>query len=140
MNKIIVIRHGAYDGKTGSLNDASRQQVIALAEKIKGISGDGSCLILSSPAKRAEETAAVIAERFGTCFQQCAQLSGEAHFDQIAGLVKESQSLAETIIVVTHGGQAIFLTSIFVSDFPEHFNCGQAYLIDLEAKTDRFIS
>jgi len=104
--QILLVRHGAYDEKTGQLNIIGKDQIACLAKKIACILDGDEATILSSPAIRANETAQIIAKFLGTSFTTHDELiSGSGYkFDLAAlyDLVKSIMGKTKTIILVTH--------------------------------------
>lgn len=147
MKRIIVVRHGSYDERSDRLNSHGREQINSLAQIVKEMTDLGSIMILSSTITRAAETAEIIADALSVDLQKLSELSDVSHFSESVKAVCDSATAAETIIAVTHNGQAIFLSvsllaksGITMDILPESFRYGEAYLIDFETRTAGFIN
>lgn len=79
--------------------------------------GEDSCLIISSTAPRAKQSAAVIAEKLCQSFEQTDDLWTCERFSyrptKIMDLVQQKESSADCLILVSH--------LELVKDFPNHF-------------------
>ncbi|MDB5169412.1 MAG: hypothetical protein JWO41_768 [Candidatus Saccharibacteria bacterium] len=64
-HEIFLVRHGAYDYGTGSLNDKGREQSRAALRELVALGAGSLALLLSSDAPRAIETSRIIAEGTG---------------------------------------------------------------------------
>jgi len=153
METLILIRHGNYDDTeddNGPLTEAGREKIVRLVDKLKPLAGGRRLLILSSPSKRAQESAEILAAAFGISFEKHKVLwSDESHFEDMPAaleLVRRRQAEADILILVTHRE--------YIADFPPYFfeqefgikiswhiiGKGEAWVIDCERRTLLHIS
>ena len=67
MNHLFVVRHGYYgdDGPDRGLTPSGQKKIQRLAERMKEIYAGSDIAIVSSPLRRADESAQIIADTFG---------------------------------------------------------------------------
>ncbi len=105
LTQVIAVRHGAYSDQTGDLNELGRNQVHKLANTLRRrIKEKEAVEVFSSPAQRAQISAAIIARAFEVNHVVCDALSSDEYED---GSVMMNALLAKrkgstVIIAVTH--------------------------------------
>lgn len=107
MKTFICGRHGDYTASTTSLTIRGQRAVAELAEDIaKLIGADAKPKVLSSTAKRAKETAAIVAEKFGVEVEEHEALFTDDHngskVDESVNLIQRAGEEAEVVICITH--------------------------------------
>lgn len=110
--KLILVRHGAYRGSDSNpdLSTEGKMQARRLAEIIKSEVGLEECVIWSSPANRAFETARVIAQQLGipqSNIEQHEKLWSDDRYSHdfawlSAKLDAHSSHSSNTVIIVSH--------------------------------------
>lgn len=105
MKRLIVVRHGDF-GNNFQLTTDGRKQIAALAKRLKPIVGKGTVQIITSPAERAKESAAILARALKTEFELAKALYWEGprsgSINQAVDALLLQRKRVETIIVVTH--------------------------------------
>lgn len=122
MNKVILVRHAAYQNHQENdpgISDGGRQQADRLAQRIKRLIGDSIPVIWSSPAQRARDTAQIVDGILGYNLVDFKPLlwSDFQHPHNFEWLETEINSLRETdqetwIIIITH--------LEYVQEFPQY--------------------
>ena len=104
MKTLIVARHGSY--ADNRLTWGGREEAKRLSEALAKMLGEAKPLIITSDARRARETAEVIAEKFATEIQTYPELNldsfGGKEVDNAVALVIEKGAEYDYAIVVTH--------------------------------------
>jgi len=144
MKYLILVRHGEYD-RAYHLSSNGREQVVALAEKLKSFVNGSSVIIFTSIADRARESADILCSFFGVDYEKHEILWSEndhpANFLGTLNLVRSNKDRADILILVTH--------IEYVEDFPSYFTenelgtklrstsvgKGEALVIDCQQKT-----
>ncbi len=150
MKKIILVRHGYYNRGDGSLDKIGQLQIRAIGESIKSKLNEGeSVQIMSSTARRAEQSAEILTEILGVNFERQPRLwTGSdkprnitTSCEMVGDLIMDSK--ADILILVLHLEYSDWLPR-FIQDhiisggskFPsKETEKGQAWLIDCKAKT-----
>ena len=105
MKKLIIIRHGDYDDKTGLLNNNGARKIRTVAE-VLGMYLEGNTRVLSSTAPRAVQSAGIICDELDLTYEQHDVLwVDHAHpenFQGVFDLVQAASPHVDTIILVTH--------------------------------------
>jgi len=143
MEKLILVRHGNYNGSV--ISDSGRQQMEILARKLQLELQDKRVLIISSTALRAIGSAEVFSNVLGISFEQDEKLwSDNDHWrdhSQLLELIRARQEDADVIILVTH--------LEYTEEFPAYYGKeelkvnwnqreiekGEAWIIDCIKKT-----
>jgi phosphohistidine phosphatase SixA len=146
---LVIVRHGEYNPDTGSISGYGTDQIRKLSIKLQPLikSVKGSTIILTSPADRARQSAAIIGQVLEiTPKEEKILWSDNQHEYDLCGLYKIISALQdEVIIIVTH--------LEYAEDFPRHFmkkkagiisdifqvEKGQAVVIDLRTNTIELI-
>lgn len=149
MKKVIIARHGQYDGNSGLLDLVGCDQVRNLGQAMKDFTtGDGTAII-SSTAPRAIQSSEILSEIFGIPDRHekflwsgpdCPYLRTHPNLDEAVHVIKSSW--ADVLILVTHQEYCenlprhlSFRLKWKESDFPcEPISTGHAWVFDLETK------
>lgn len=143
MDKLIIIRHGDYDGV--NLSDFGKRQMAELGNRLMPqINGD--VLILSSTAPRARESAEILGKAFNVSIEDHEILwSDRSHYEdfpKVLELVRSKKEEVDVLILVTHleyvyGFPGHFgQTELEISTFPyREIGKGTAWVIHCEGKT-----
>ncbi|MCX6812263.1 MAG: histidine phosphatase family protein [Candidatus Berkelbacteria bacterium] len=151
MKKLVIVRHGDYCYSDGEnvLSHAGEDQIRELIEKLVAenviINSGGELVILSSTARRAVDSAKIIAEALGVrCNFNEILWSESFRIENLPGaleLVRQLES-ADTVIMVTHYKYTKYFPQYFgqeylgVNSFPMSVaGKGRAWVIDCETKT-----
>jgi phosphohistidine phosphatase SixA len=147
MRILIIVRHGSY-GADRRLNDKGRQEIQTLAEAIKSRSlCIGRVHIISSPSKRAVESADLMKSVLSTecAIAQHELLFGyavaEVHGTLLLRIIEQAAEGYDTLIVVTHKEVGDDFPTFFCKhlaiDSPRVFGIakGHGIAINCEAKT-----
>jgi phosphohistidine phosphatase SixA len=116
METLILVRHGHdIDDRISALGTG---EMNALCDRLAHtVQSGGSVLILSSVTQRAQDSADVLAKRFGAPVETFEVLWSEnAHPENMAGalaLIREHERRADILMVVTHHE--------YVKDFPAYY-------------------
>lgn len=149
MKKLIIVRHGDYDKKTGELTDAGKWSIEKLAGKLSAhISGPLS--IITSPAKRARDSASIIAQiNVANSMEQDELLFSDPDVSENCGalynLLNRRQNEADTFLIVTHYEYLKYFPGYFgkkllsVKFETSIVRRGEALVIDCERKTSEHI-
>lgn len=141
MKRLILVRHGDYSG--GALTDYGRKQMQELAPVLAN-SVVGNMLLVSSPIRRAKESATILAEYFRVPIDEHEVWEAGGHSSDNDGafqFIADVDANIDTLVVVTH--------LPFLESFPTYFgkrsldvslpsggaDKGQAQVIDCEMKT-----
>lgn len=146
MKKLIVFRHGAYDEKTGRLDEDGREWLVRVAERVKPHL-EGRVRILSSTAPRAVDSAEVLAAQLGLegVEQHLVLWSDNEHRMNLPGvgtLVFQCSFDVEVLILVTHLEYAESFPTYFAEEMlhsdiePYQVSYGCARVIDCEERTE----
>ncbi|MEE8131440.1 MAG: histidine phosphatase family protein [Candidatus Paceibacterota bacterium] len=133
MIKILLVRHGQdEDNADGILNGhrdmnltkLGREQALIVAEKLKD---DDIEIILSSPLKRAQETANIIADKLDITKIQVEELLKERDFGILTGkLFTDIPKLAKKILPIDNVNYFIEVEG--AEDFPALYKRAQSFL------------
>ena len=117
LKEIVLIRHGEYDQETGALYPVGRTKIYKQARDLKQRYSESKISILSSPAKRAWQTADIISDIIGetnveiVTWLHCPRNFLEQHHVTLAlRAIKENGDNYDVLIFTTH--------SEFVESFP----------------------
>ncbi len=104
MKKLIIIRHGDYSGN--NLTSNGQRQIENLATKLKKFINNDSVTIITSPVRRAYESAEILSSFFKTepepnhilwpsfgCLKDC---------EKALSLIRSNKEKRDVLIVVTH--------------------------------------
>lgn len=140
MEKLIIVRHGDYDG--GGLTELGQSQIVALAEKLKSVVNGGSVRVLSSSALRALKSAEIISVTLGLQFEVRGVLySPPFDYEGVLRLITESIDKYTTLLLVGHLECAECLPWYFGSKLlgkaleSSKIKKGQALVIDCVSKS-----
>ncbi len=109
LRKLIVVRHGLYDETTGSLTEKGQRQIAELARVLSGhLNGQRAC-ILSSSAKRAKQTSAILSTCLGglesgefECLYSGGGALDEDDANEALGLIADKSENYDVVILSTH--------------------------------------
>lgn len=138
MKRLIIVRHGRYEN--GHLNEKGIEQIRTLSTRIKELVGGANVIVLSSPIRRAKESAQIIAgevqgevvEHDEFSYHNC----DEEDVIQACEIVYEVAEKYENVVVVSHKencGSIIeyFSKTNLSKTFPRILvNQGDAWVID----------
>ena len=117
MRRLIIVRHGRYR-TDGSLSLFGRESIRELVCRLESLVDEGPILVLSSSAKRAYESANILAEALEADFESSDVLWSEqyrpARPDTVLSMILSRADDYETVIVVTH--------LEYVQTLPTHFS------------------
>ena len=117
MNHLFVVRHGYYgdDGPDRGLTPSGQKKIQRLAERMKEIYAGSDIAIVSSPLRRADESAQIIADTFGlTGLERDYALKNEGEYlserevNTIHNIV-ELRKIHEAVALVGHMPTATYL-------------------------------
>lgn len=134
MKKLIIVRHGRF-GTDDSLSEEGRLQTESLATIIKKRINGSDVLLLSSPIKRALESAEII----GTALQVGPKiLNALRHANEMestADQIKRLLSRHEIVIVVAHEPHSVALPPFFTKEKKDFdpLSFSEAYVIDCDS-------
>jgi len=145
MKKIIIARHGDYDDFGDMrLNARGQYQMSELAKQLQPILGDSNVIILASTAKRASMSGDVMADELDCPIEFHEELVSGGGIpcknEEVLKII-QSYDQFDIVILVTHmeysGGLPPFIGEQLcgVEFNPFATNKGEAWVIDLEAKT-----
>ncbi|MFC1615102.1 hypothetical protein ACFL22_00925 [Patescibacteria group bacterium] len=143
MKKLIVVRHGAYDTGTMNLNGEGHQQISDLVPKICDTIADGTAIILSSTAPRAEQSASILSDELVLAVELHEVLWSENSRPIKPNTVLEiirSSSIYDVVILVTHLEYTEMLTAYYarqalnIPEIIQHsIEKGEMLILDCEA-------
>lgn len=148
--KIIILRHGEYE-HSGKLSAKGRFQMFRLGTEIKRVIDDERITILSSETRRAQESAAILAEKLNTSVSLNSLLSNNTRTDfasceLLMETLRERDEDEQSVILVTHQPMVFAFTnwhSVAQGKRPDLLNCqpeqGQAMVIDTNSDTYQII-
>lgn len=102
MRHIYVIRHGSYDRRTGNLTEQGITQANKLAQIIQAENPQ----ITSSPAKRAQQTAELLAQKL-KCHIDTHEALGEQNMpveDRVEAISQIVKNAKPELMLITHAG------------------------------------
>jgi len=147
LKKVVIVRHGHYDEKRGSLDDIGKKQITDLGEKILKTKKEEnlSALILSSTALRAMESSEVLSKAIDASIEQHEVLYVDFSPDRrqlqaTLELISMKSMCASMLILVTHAPicvkfPVLFGKSALSQEWNEEFvENGKALLIDLKSR------
>lgn len=103
MKKLTIVRHGQYESTFYSLSEIGEVQIKLLATELeKRINNIGSILVISSPLKRAKQSAEIIAKKFGILHQLETDDALIYDIDDALKLILSREQNADALIVVSH--------------------------------------
>lgn len=149
MKKLIVLRHGDYNA-AGDLSPLGKQQMERMAEKIPDLVADCSSIrVFSSPAKRALQSAEVIAAKLGLSAEKDSvfySADGKSNTQGALGFILSLPAETDGAIIVTHAELASeipFYYAYQILKLPKMeyrvVSRGCGIILDLEAKTSKLI-
>jgi phosphohistidine phosphatase SixA len=149
LQRIIIARHGAYIGSNGELvlSNEGKRQATRLAEKLKGVA-TGKTVVITSSARRAVETAEIIARALSVPYMPTEALWTDALHDGVRNadlppIIERFAEGATTAIIVAHfdHGFALadrlaehFLDSYELHGKQESLGHAEACVLDLKTK------
>jgi phosphohistidine phosphatase len=141
MKKLIIVRHAKAEQIGESQRDFERAlakrgekdaPLVAEVLKNKGIRPD---IILSSPAKRAKQTALLFAEVVGYSKEQIAfweEMYGYFNISQLSYMIKESDKNSNTVFIFGHNPTFADLGYRFTEEFNYHLPTSGAIGLELD--------
>ncbi len=145
MSKLAIVRHGDYSFTTDRLTPRGWEQIYNIGEQLKTrLKKNQVAHILTSPEKRAEESARILADILKAPVEEHELLySDGSHpedLDEAYKLIQALRSKADLGVVVTHMEYANSLPSFIgekdlgISHYPREVRKGEAALIDYISK------
>ena len=143
MKFMALVRHGNYNSR--GLTSDGQEQIGSLGDRLKGLLNGSTVAILTSPTRRAVESADILA-RVLDCTTEVHDVleSGGGVYpkcDEVLALVHSWRDSVDAVILVTHLEytedfpryffQEEFRVRMFSTNIPK----GSAYVIDCHAKT-----
>lgn len=129
MNKLILIRHGDYDNRTGLLTNNGQRKMRMTAEVLRSHLA-GNTKLLSSTAPRAVESAGIICDKLNLTYEQHEVLwVDQAHPENFPGvleLVRAHIYEVDILVIITHYDYAQY--------FPTYF-CMKVLNVDLPVRS-----
>jgi phosphohistidine phosphatase SixA len=113
MNRLFLVRHGAYTPGQNFLNERGRKQTEQITKDLSSQVDKQAVVVLSSTGPRSIETAQKIAAELGTIVEQNAALIAQGHSGESferAFLILRNQKTND-VVLVTNGK--------FISGFPD---------------------
>ncbi|KKT26439.1 MAG: Protein containing Phosphoglycerate mutase // Nucleotidyltransferase [Parcubacteria group bacterium GW2011_GWA2_43_9b] len=105
MNFLVIVHHGDYD-EQHQITKKGRSNILGWVQQLRDLIDGNRALLLSSTAKRASQSAQVIAESLGVPFEEHEILWADyMHSEDTKGLmalIDKRKDEAEIIILVTH--------------------------------------
>ena len=105
LTQVIAVRHGAYNDQTRDLNELGRNQVHKLAHTLRRRIEEKEVVeVFSSPAQRAQTSAAIIAKEFGISHMVCDALRSDNYEDgdYLMNALLAKRNGSTVIIAVAH--------------------------------------
>lgn len=154
MKKLILVRHGLYSSwgeNAWGLTEQGKAQIERMGRALKGLLAGATVGLLSSTAKRASQSAALLGSHLNTTPEEHGVLGSDGDYgvdmEQTLALI-QGQNGADVLVVVTH--------LEYVEKFPQHFAekglginprlfpyreipKGTAWVIDCEQKTCTYL-
>ena len=148
MEKLILVRHGAYFGNL-HLSPEGVKQIKNLAPKLKDLTQGKKVAIFTSTAIRTKESAAILAEQLGCPVEEWPVLGSDAYWvERIEALMEQVNARAsdfDVIIMVTHMEYTdqfpyYFGREMWKIELPfDRLSKGEAIVIDCVAKNRTII-
>ncbi len=148
MQKLIVVRHGEYEGR--QLTEQGRNQIAKLAPKLKARVEGATFIILASTSIRGQQSAEILAEHLGGEPELHEVLSSEPdhphNHEALLELIKLRQNEADVLILVTHyeyahGFPSYYAEKAFGENLQHHtVGNGQAVVLHCETRHTELIS
>lgn len=145
MEKLIIVRHGSYNKEDGNLTKDGVQSIQRLAEKIILLTKNNRATIISSTAKRAQQSAQIISETLGVNFETNIDLlsDGDEHPacpPAALNLVSSYTDKTDLLMLVTHLEFLQYMTYRLISELRlkceslMEFPVGSAWVLDYERR------
>lgn len=153
MRYLAVVRHGEYNDcgdndEHNALSHHGEEQIAALAEKLKALANGSKAALMTSPALRAKQSAAIIGKKLDIVAEEhLAFWTDRDHHPDIQdalSLIKDKESF-DFVIIVAHLEYSSVLPCCFGPTIGAEFRIGEikkgnARVIDCHTKTESYLS